>query len=199
MPRASLTPPLIPVRGGIVEVGYVKLSKEVEQIRSVIDQWEKSVGEDVTPPQRDAIEFARLATHRWEEAHDQQRTASSVDRLRLAIKDHPRQEVRLLAVAKARFMRKGRIVGVSLFRRTWCNNVALDFLAVHPKLDELRESPISGLGSGLLHHICWVAEAIEATAIWGESTQNSRDFYDGLIDRPAQLGDLIVIMKDDYL
>ena len=56
-------------------------------------------------------------------------------------------------------------------------------------LDELDNSPIAGLGSGLIHHICLVAEQIKTGAIWGESTQNSHEFYDGLVDRPKAMKD----------
>src|SRR5438046_423977 len=127
MAHVSLTAPLIPVRGGTVAVDYLKVAGDTRRIHHAIDRWETSIGEDVTPPQRDAVEFARLAADRWAEACRQKRTVSSINHLQLAINDHPRQELRLLAIANAKFMRRDSMVGITLFRRTWCNNIALDF------------------------------------------------------------------------
>ena len=179
-------------------VTHVGKAREIKRLHRVFDCWERSIKEDSTPSQRDSIEFARLAAQRWTEASIQKRTASSVERMKLAIQDNNRQEIRMLAVAAAQFRKTKREVGICLLRRTWCNNIVLEFLAVHPALDEKENSPISGLGTGLLHHVCWVAHCLGANAIWGESTQNSQGFYDGLVDRPDGLQDLILILKPDY-
>lgn len=84
-----------------------------------------------------------------------------------------------------------RIAGVCLFRRTWCNNIFIDFLARHPL------NPIKGAGSALLWYIARVASAINADAIWGETTQNSVEYYAQVFGK-QDMRDLLYIRRDEY-
>jgi hypothetical protein len=188
----------IPVRAGSVEIFYAGNPAQVTHLHGEIDRWQGAIHGNPSPAQRDSLELALYAIRRWQEAHKLDRTAKSVKLLKDMIKDNPRGEVRVLGVARATWLRAHRTVGVCSFRRTWCNNIALDVIAAHPVLDERENSPIAGLGTGLIHHVCLVAESIEAYAIWGECTQNSRDFYAAFGDRPPVAQDLIVLSAEDY-
>lgn len=189
----------IPVRAGTVDVLYAAGTDHVEKLKTQIDKWELSIKERPSPSQRDSLELARYAIRRWEEAYTAQRTANSVERLEKMIADHPRLEVRILAVARASWLKAHRMVGICTFRRTWCNNIALDAIAAHPALKEQKDRPISGMGYGLIHHVCSVAEKITAKTVWGECTQNSVDFYRGMVDHPGTVQDLIVMPAIDYI
>lgn len=188
----------IPVRAGSVEVLYVRNARQLLDTAAEVDRWQSSIDGNPSPSQRDSLELARYAARRWQEANALNRTAASVERLQDMIRDHPRLEVSVLAVARAKWMKSHRTIGVCTFRRTWCNNIALDALVAHPVLDDLKPSPIAGLGSGLLHHVCSVASSIGATAIWGECTQNSSAFYNKFLDPPSVAEDLIVLTAMGY-
>jgi len=188
----------IPVRKGSVEIFYANSDEQIEDLNEEIDRWEDSIEGNPGPIQRDSLELARYGIRRWQESYSQQRTAKSVVQLQEMINDNPYSEVRVLAVARASWRRSPKIVGLCTFRRTWCKNINLEVIAAHPVLDEMKNSPISGLGTGLLHHVCSVAEAIEADAIWGECTQNSAKFYSLFVAKPI-VQDLIILRKADYV
>ncbi|RXH55776.1 hypothetical protein GRAN_2633 [Granulicella sibirica] len=189
------------VRGGRVQVVYASGEPELKALKEEIGRWEGSIGNDPSPPQQDSLELARYAVRRWGEAYKQKPqkgTAHTMERLKQMIVNNPRSDVRMLALAQVGWLQGEKTVGVCMFRRTWCNNIALEVVAAHPGLDEKKESPISGLGTGFLHHVSSVAETISASAIWGECTQNSAEFYKVFVDQPEHLKDLIILPKEQY-
>jgi hypothetical protein len=188
----------VPVRRGAAEIVYASSTAQIKDLYLEIKRWEDSIQGIPGPIQRDSLELAYHGLRRWDESHALKRTANSIKRLKEMIKDNPHVEVRALAVARANWLRTRKIIGLCSFRRTWCNNISLDVIAVHPGLDEMQESPISGLGTGFIHHICAVAETIGAEAIWGECTQNTADFYAIFVDMPANVPDLIIVPPSIY-
>jgi hypothetical protein len=188
----------IPVREGSVEIFYANSERQIEDLSAEIDRWEESIEGNPGPMQRDSLDLARYGIRRWQESHAEKQTAKSVKRLKEMIEDNPRSEVRVLVVARANWRRTQKIVGLCTFRRTWCRNINLEVIAAHPALDEMKNSPISGLGTGLLHHVCSVAEIIDSDAIWGECTQNSAKFYSLFVDQPI-VQDLIILRRSDYV
>jgi hypothetical protein len=186
------------VRAGRIRITYLKDRKQLQSLRQVTERWRKSIGRHAGPEQSDAIEFAKAALQRWSSEYTQGRTSSSVKGIRDMKKYNPHTEVGVLAIASGEWLRRDPIVGICHFRCTWSGNLAIDYLVSHPTLRNSEEDPIAGLGSGFLGHICDVAGAIDADAVWGETTPNSVAFYRGLLGE-AVLKDLVILQKNKYL
>ena len=84
------------------------------------------------------------------------------------------------------------------FRRTWANNIYVDYLSVHPFLIRNPSNPLPNLGSALLYFVSCVADGIEAGKIWGETTQNSVQFYEKIFGRCIQ-DDMLDLEREDYM
>ena len=83
-------------------------------------------------------------------------------------------------IAKAVGKSVSPTLGVAWCRRTWCNHLVLDFLAVHPALND----PVGGyrgLGSAMFIGIAVVAGKINCHLVWGEATESSCTFYQKLL------------------
>ena len=187
----------IPVRNGNVRMSYLRSIKDLERLKKIIKQWKGKVGGKIAPKKDDALEFASLATERWRVQHVQKRTADRIDRIQELKTDNPNVEVGILAVAYAMWTRPRTVVGICGFRCTWPSNIAVDYLVVHPILEDMKPSPIDGLGAGIMQHVCAVANQINARTLWGETTQNSVAFYRKILGVPA-IDDLIVLKRKAY-
>jgi len=144
---------------------------------SSLQEWRKSIGGNNSPIIRDALEFADLACQ-WRTHYKRTNClAYSLDEIKEFIQDNPHCQVAVCLVAKASWYKHSPILGMCLFRRTWCHNIFADFLVVHPLATRQGEDRISGVGSGLVRIIARISTEIQAGAMWGEATQNSVGFY----------------------
>ena len=84
-----------------------------------------------------------------------------------------------------------RIGGVCLFRRTWCNNLIIDYLAKHP------HAPMKGIGVSLPWYVARIGSAIKADTIWAETSQNSVGYYMKVFGKP-DMTDLLYLRRDEY-
>lgn len=164
-------------------------------IRRALESWQKLVRSDPNPIARDAAELARLAYGKWAYYRSALEIGATLKDVVAKIRDNPNAEVAVLLLAKAPQLRdrriRMRIAGVCLFRRTWCNNVFIDFLARHP-LD-----PVKGAGTALLCYVARIASVIDADAIWGETTQNSAGYYAKAFGEP-EIKDLLYVGREKY-
>ncbi|MBV8847479.1 MAG: hypothetical protein JO307_32110 [Bryobacterales bacterium] len=183
----------IPVSRGQIQILYAGNKAQLNHLRAEIKRWDKSI-ESPSPSQRDSLWLAGHATRLWDQAHSFGETALSVHRLKEMVIDNPRVEVSVLAVARASSNR--RIIGLCNYRRTWCNSIALDVVTARP---DLIDKTASGVGVAFLHHICFAADQIEAAAIWGECTQNSKSFYDKFVNWHKDTEDLMIVPRAAYL
>jgi N-acetylglutamate synthase-like GNAT family acetyltransferase len=188
----------IPVRSGNVRMSYLRSTDDLKQLKKIIKEWKGKIGSKVAPKKDDALEFARLATERWKDQHAQKRTADSIERIKELKTDNPNVEVGILAVAYATWTHLRPVVGICGFRCTWPSNIAVDYLVVHPILEDMKPSPIDGLGAGIMQHVCAVANQINAKTLWGETTQNSVAFYRKILGID-DIDDLIVLKRKDYI
>ena len=108
-----------------------------------------------------------------------------------------------MLIARAPWLRSprlaGNVAGICAFHRTWCNNIYLDFLAVHPRLsrrDTPRPGEPRGVGGAMLWYLSLLAQRIDAGAIWGEATEGSHGFYSNVFKKP--IADLILVAKEEY-
>jgi hypothetical protein len=198
MPRREFQLSDVRVRAGFVRISYLRDRKQLQVLRKVVQAWGKSVGRHASPEQADAIDFAKIALQRWSGEHTQGRTSASVKGIQELKKYNPNIEVGILATAWAEWFKRPPIVGICHFRCTWSGNIAIDYLISHPVLRLQTDNPLAGLGSGILAHVCSVAEKIGADAVWGETTPNSIDFYKGIIGEDT-VSDLVILNKEKYL
>ena len=146
-----------------------------------IEAWPQQVRGANDSVAEDALEFAELACERWRFNRSKRRTASGIPAMKRKIATDKFAELAVLCIARATWT-KPSILGIALFRRTWCNHLALDFLATHPL--RLMNGPdrIGRVGTGLLFGIVEVALALNADVLWAETTQTSAPFYKRVFD-----------------
>ncbi|HZE56225.1 MAG TPA: hypothetical protein VE031_00075 [Chthoniobacterales bacterium] len=145
---------------------------------SFIDHWEDVVSGDRNPIRLDAVLFARLAIKRYRAHHRFETYATNVDEIADFTRDNPQAEVANLVLLESDSPEFAPTIGVCHFRRTWCNNLVIDYLSVHPLLARPRDqTPIKGSGTALLYFVSTVAIMTGAALLWGEATQNSCTFY----------------------
>jgi N-acetylglutamate synthase-like GNAT family acetyltransferase len=186
----------ISLRSGRAHISYVKNRKDLAGLRESVRAWQTAVGKKATPKKSDALAFARLAMQRWSNQFTDNRTADHVERILEFKQDNSYIEVGVLAVAT--WNRNDSVIGICGFRCTWPSNIAVDYLVVDPVLEDETPSPIDGLGTGLIQHVCAVANHIGANAVWGETTQNSVNFY-RRITGSQEVDDLIILKRKEYL
>src|SRR2546421_10465228 len=166
----------------------VKLSFATESEVRRVRAWRKMT------PATDAGEFAALAAKRWFYYTREGATASSLGKLRAAIRRNKRAEMAFLLVASAEWAKRHKFLALAYCRRTWCHHLVLDFLAVRPGLT-FTNRPISGMGSGILFSLSDLADSLDIEMIWGEATANSARFYEKVLKiRPVK--DLFMIRRD---
>jgi len=157
---------------------------EVRRVRA----WRKMT------PATDAGEFAALAAKRWFYYTREGATASSLGKLRAAIRRNKRAEMAFLLVASAEWAKRYKFLALAYCRRTWCHHLVLDFLAVRPGLT-FANQPIYGIGAGILFSLTKLADSLGIDTIWGEATASSATFYEKVLQiRPAK--DLFIIHRD---
>src|SRR5712691_8192147 len=160
--------------------------------KRALASWTTLVKDDPSPVAHDSAELANLAFRRWSYYRSDLDVASSLSDLRAKIRNNPNAEIAVLLLAKAPRLRDRRvrmnIVGLSLFRRTWANNIFLDILARHPY------AGVSRVGTILLWYVARIASALGADAVWGETTQNSVEYYKKAFG--TEFSDLLYIDKD---
>ncbi len=132
---------------------------------------------DVAQKIFDAVEFARLASNRWQYYHRQHATVKSMDGLNQTIHERPSAEVAMVMIARPAWDSRIPTLGIAYLRRTWCNHLFLEFFATHPQVIVRRHEQIRGVGDAMLHQIVALAEQIAAPCIWGEATENSFEWY----------------------
>lgn len=151
---------------------FVRLDQELS-----LDEWPSLPPGDSASS--DAHEFGLLAHERWRNYQRQSLAVDSLDRLKERIRKNPKVEVGMLCRMDAKPYLDLPCLGRAFFRRTWANNLYIDFLTAHPE----KPAEVKGVGIGLLDFIISVAEAIEAGSVWGETTSDSVGFYQSVFGR----------------
>lgn len=166
-----------------------------------VEKWRETLGRNPTAIQRDAVDFAQLARDRYiaDSRVGQPYIANSRE-----VRDHiardAKCEVAGLMLLKCEWFPDSRIIGLCHFRRTWCNNMVVDYLAKHPVTLGSTEDgryKVKGIGQVLLCFLSRMAIELSCDHIWGEATQSSWDFYKWLFDLD-QVKDLFLIPRDKF-
>jgi hypothetical protein len=140
---------------------------------------------------REAVEFTRLAAKRWRYYATGGEAAKNLTDLQRKVRHDSTCELAFIMIATIRRVQRDVPVGLAYCRRTWCNHLALDFLALHPIALTERER-VHGVGSGIGFGLVQLARALKIPRIWGEATVSSAPFYEKLLAvRPVE--DLFII------
>ena len=187
--------PELPGARGLVIAGASTKPHEAKVVRDALWSWRRAARGSASPLTRDAVELAGLAYGKWSSYRKDLETAATLRELQEQTQNNPHAEVAVLLLARSpepasRRLRM-RIGGVCLFRRTWCNNLFIDYLAKHP------HAPTKGIGVSLLWYVARIGSAIKADAIWAETTQNSVGYYMKVFGK-LEMSDLLYLRRDEY-
>lgn len=130
---------------------------------------------------RDALEFARLASKRWRYYRKNTPTITTIPDFADLIRQNSKAETSFILIVKAGWFSPTIPMGLAQCRRTFCNHIILDFLAVHPRVLSDSDPAIRGIGSGLVYSLCVLAKYFSVPLIWGEATEFSGPFYQRIL------------------
>lgn len=166
-----------------------------------IDAWRDKLGADTDVIRRDALDLAQLAIDSFL-AHSQvqQPYVRSIAEIAAHVSADEHCEVACFVVMKCDWFPDSEVIGICHFRRSWCNNIILDYLAAHPfaaKPPEGYPHVVGGVGSALLWFISDIARQYTCGRIWGEATHGSRSYYKQMFDLDS-VEDLILVPRLNY-
>jgi hypothetical protein len=144
-------------------------------------------------PVTDAGEFAALAAKRWFYYSREGATVASLPELRMAVSRNSRAEIAFLMIAHAQWRKRNPVLALAYCRRTWCNQLALDFLAVQPGVS-FQNKPIRGVGTGMIFGLASLAQLLDIRLLWGEATSSSAPFYEKVL-QVQSVKDLFIIKR----
>jgi hypothetical protein len=149
---------------------------------SFVEKWRESLGTSPEPVQRDAVDFAELARDRYfADSSVGQPYIASPQNLSQQIARDPQCEVAGFMLLKCDWFSNSEVIGLCHFRRTWCNNIVVDYLAAHPlTLKQMDDTSykVKGVGTALLCFLSRIAADNSCGQIWGEATNSSCTFYE---------------------
>jgi hypothetical protein len=181
-----------------VVVAFVTAIKDVV----FVGRWREALG--VTPEQiqREAVDLAELARERYvADSNVGQPYIATPEDLRKHTACDPQSEVAGLVVLKCDWLPQSDVIGLCHFRRTWCNNIVLDYLASHPLTLGHSDDPrhrVKGIGSALLCFLSRLAMENSCDYLWGEATQSSCTFYMRLF-KVKDVRDVFMIPRDNFI
>jgi hypothetical protein len=168
-----------------------------------INEWRDKIGADTDTKRRDAVDLAQIAIDSFL-AHTRIRQiyVSSVEEIAThPIKADEHVELAGFVLLKCDWFPDSGVIGICHFRRSWCNSIILDYLAVHPFIAKPPDGYphiVSGAGSALLWFVSDIARRYKCGRVWGEATHGSRGYYKHMFDLDA-VEDLILAPKPNYL
>ncbi len=163
--------------------------------------WRERLGNDQNPFRTDAVTFAQLVLDRFSVYSAVQPYVRSADDIGDHIKNNPQSEVAGVALLTCDWFPDSPVLGLCHFRRTWCNNIVLDYLASHPFIAKRPDGylhHVKGVGLALLYFLSRLAERYGCEYIWGEATQLSCDYYKKVMSLDS-VQDLILIPRGKFV
>jgi hypothetical protein len=166
-----------------------------------VERWRETLGSHPELIQRDAVDFAQLAKERFiADSNVGQPYVADPAEIRDHVGRDPQTEVAGFVLLKCDWFSLSEVIGFCHFRRTWCNNIVLDYLGTHPLTLGTSVDPqdkIKGIGSALVCFLSRIAVANSCDLIWGEATHISCGFYQKLFELEV-VKDLFLIPKDNF-
>lgn len=168
---------------------------------SFLAGWREKLGNDQNPFRTDAVAFAQLTLDRFSAHSAIQPYVKSIDDIGDHIKNNQQSEVAGIALLRSDWFPDSTVIGLCHFRRTWCNNIVLDYLASHPFIAKRPEGyphHVKGVGLALLYFLSRLAEKYTCEYIWGEATQLSCDYYKKVLSLDS-VKDLILAPRVKFI
>lgn len=138
-----------------------------------VRQWKRSLAASSIPAARDSLEYAALAGKRWRFLMQQKFSVAGWADLHRHLKRDPAAELGMaLAITRTAGSRDS-VLGFGFIRRTWANNLILEFLAAAP----VPLMQVKGVGAALMQCISAIGVWLSASELRGECTEASRGFY----------------------
>jgi hypothetical protein len=138
-----------------------------------VNQWRRALASGNSPAAHDSLEYAMLSGKRWRFLLEQRLSVSGWSSLREHLRRDQTAELGMaLAVTRAS---RGMpaVLGFAYLRRTWANNLILEFLAASP----VAGAGIKGVGAAIMQCAAAIGVWLQAPELWGECTAASRGFY----------------------
>lgn len=188
----------VPIKRGSAKA-IVDCEFAVEIDKETVESWTKELTEEdeieleveQLQRMRDCLEYLECTQIKLQHCAERNRVQLSSETLKASIRQEANGEFVGLILATAEWNAPCSTLGFCFFRRTWCNHIAVDFLATHPCLQR-SESEILGVGTALLYAIGEVAQEIFAPTIWAETTDLSVKYYQKLFKIPT-LKDILIL------
>lgn len=163
--------------------------------------WREKLGDDQNPLRTDAVDFAQLVADRFSAHFAIQPYAKTIGDIGDHIASNPKIEVACCVLLKCDWFPDSKVIGLCHFRRTWSNNLILDYLAAHPFITRPPEGyshSVRGVGTALLYFLCQIAKQYACGSIWGEATPISCGFYKNVFSLDS-VEDLIYVPREKYI
>lgn len=166
-----------------------------------VGKWRETLGTNPEPKQRETVEFAELAKERYyaDSGVGQPYITAPAD-MRALIDGDPQCEVAGFMLLKSDWYPASDVVGLCHFRRTWCNNIVVDYLSTHPLVHGKTEDPrykVGGIGAAIMCFLSRMAIEYSCDRIWGEATPGSHTFYEHVFELDS-VKDLFVVPRDNF-
>ena len=125
------------------------------------------------PRSADAIEYSTLASERWRYFDGQNFIARSISEIVTRSQEEPDTDLGfgILLSGNSR-----SAYGCCFARRTFCNNILLEYLSAAPYTSDT----ITGVGTVLVQLLGLLGQQWGASELWGECTSLSNTFYSRL-------------------
>lgn len=166
-----------------------------------VAEWQTAVGDDQSRKRLDAVEFARLAVRKYEANRESGVYANDLEDISDHVLNNPKEEVGAFVILKCDWYPGTRVVGFCHFRRSWSNNIILDYLAAHPHIAKEADNAthkVRGVGKAICYYIAQVLKQENCPAVWGETTPLSSKFY-ALAFEFENVEDLLYVKKEKIL
>lgn len=138
-----------------------------------VAEWQMDLGTDKNPSRVDAVDFAWIAAQRYKTHSTIESYATSINDIADHVKANPKCEVACCALLTCDWFPPSKVIGIAHFRRTWSNNVVLDYLAMHPFITKPPVDyahKVNGGGLALIYFVSRIARDYDCALLWGEAT-----------------------------
>lgn len=149
------------------------------------DKWRRHLSHSSSVVQQDSVEFLESALSKWRLYEARGRAVASENALKQIIDTDSKIDALGVLTIEASGVSLDESLGICQFRRTWSNNITVDYLAVHPAL-LVPSPPVSGVGTALLYYLATLAKRIDAQRVWLETTDSSVGYYSYLFGIPSE-------------
>jgi len=166
-----------------------------------VAEWQKALGADKNPVRVDAVDLARIVAHRFEAHSEMEYYAETIGDIADHVQGNPKSEVACCVLLTCDWFPMSKVIGLAHFRRTWNNNIVLDYLTTHPFIAKPPNGfahSVRGAGLALLYFMSTVAKTYDCPLIWGEATAHSCGYYKKVFELPS-VEDLICIPRQNVL